>query len=201
MSEVIYAPSARTVWRSVPNLLPDGVPSTHCTGVSQAWPTSAKGGKGLVNCVYKLCTAALYSVVQSHCSILSHDALRHCLSSNRSLENGERELGHRFHYYRSCKNTSTILLRVRAYSTTGKTWFRHPAYCIPVGHSLYTQFTRLFPSFAEVGQVCKTNCTVWLFGNSLVPRPCPKFGLGLRLLCGHNFKNDRDFLSPSIIQE
>ena len=28
-------------------------------------------GKGLVNCVYKPCPAALYSVVQSHCSILS----------------------------------------------------------------------------------------------------------------------------------
>ena len=26
-------------------------------------------------------------------------------------------------------------------------------------------------------------------------------GLGLRLLCGHYFKNNRDFLSPSIIRE
>ena len=78
-----------------------------------------KKGKGLVNYVYKPCPAALYSAVQSRCSILSHDALHHCLSSNNSLENGERELGHLFHYCRSCKNSSTILLRERAYSTTG----------------------------------------------------------------------------------
>ena len=62
--------------------------------VLQAQPTSAREGKGLVNCVYKPCPAALYSAVQSHCSILSHDALHHCLSSNSSLENGEGELGH-----------------------------------------------------------------------------------------------------------
>ena len=65
--------------------------------VSQARPTSAKG-KGLVKCIYKLCPTALYSVVQSHCSILSND----CLSRNGSLENGERELGHLFRYCRSC---------------------------------------------------------------------------------------------------
>ena len=87
--------------------------------VSQTQPNSAKEGKGLVNSVYKPCPAALYSAVQSHCSILSHDALRHCLSSNSSLENGERKLGHLFCYCRSCKNTSTILLRERAYSATG----------------------------------------------------------------------------------
>ena len=86
--------------------------------------------------VYKLCPAALYSVVQSHCSILSHDALQHCLSSNSSLENGERELGHLFRY---CFPLSA--LGERAYSATGKfksalfdIWLRHPANCIPVGH-------------------------------------------------------------------
>ena len=47
-----------------------------------------------MNCVYKPCPAALYIVVQSCCSILSHDTLHHRLSSNSSLENGERELGH-----------------------------------------------------------------------------------------------------------
>ena len=72
-----------------------------------------------MNCVYKPCPAALYSAVQSHCSILSHDALRHCLSSNSSVENGEGELGHLFRYCRSCKNTSTKLLGERAYSETG----------------------------------------------------------------------------------
>ena len=64
--------------------------------VSQARPTSAREGKGLVNCVYKPCPAAPCSAVQSHCSILSHDALRHCLCTNSSLENGEREVGHLF---------------------------------------------------------------------------------------------------------
>ena len=57
--------------------------------VSQARPTFAKGGKGLVDCVCKPCSAAVYSAVQSHCSILSHDALCHCLSSNSGLENDE----------------------------------------------------------------------------------------------------------------
>ena len=86
---------------------------------SQARPTSAKEGKGLVNCVYNPCLAALYSAVQSHCSILSHDTLCHCLSSNSSLKNGKRVQGHLFRYCRSWKNTSTIVLGVRAYSTTG----------------------------------------------------------------------------------
>ena len=72
-----------------------------------------------MNSVYKPCPAALYSAVQSDCSILSHDALRHCLSSNSCLENGERELGHLFRYCRSCKNTLTLLLGGRAYSATG----------------------------------------------------------------------------------
>ena len=31
---------------------------------------------------------AMYSVVQSHCSVLSHDTLLHCLSSNIDLDNG-----------------------------------------------------------------------------------------------------------------
>ena len=34
-----------------------------------------------MNCVYKLCTTAQYSVVQSRCSILSHDTLHHRFSS------------------------------------------------------------------------------------------------------------------------
>ena len=44
-----------------------------------------KEGKGLVNCVYKLCATAWYRVVQSHCSVLSHDTLRHRLDINSSL--------------------------------------------------------------------------------------------------------------------
>ena len=87
--------------------------------VLQARPTSVKEGKGLVNCVYKPCPTALCSAIHSHCSILSYDALCHCLSSNSSLENGKRELGHLFCYSRRCKNTWTILLRKRAYSATG----------------------------------------------------------------------------------
>ena len=69
-----------------------------------------KRGKGLVNCVYKPCSTILYSAVQSRCSILSHDTLHHCLSSNTSLENDNRELGYLFRYCRNCKNTSTIFL-------------------------------------------------------------------------------------------
>ena len=87
--------------------------------VSQAQPTSIKEGKGLVNCVHKLCPAALYSAVHSHYSILSHDALCHCLGSNSSLENSKRELGHLLCYCRNCKNTLPIVLRERAYSATG----------------------------------------------------------------------------------
>ena len=58
-----------------------------------------------MNCVYKPCPTALYSAVQSNCSILSHDAFHHYLSSNSSLEYGERELGHLFHYCSGCKIT------------------------------------------------------------------------------------------------
>ena len=71
---------------------------------SHADPLPQKG-KGLVKCVYNLHPATLHSVVQSHCSILSHDALHDCLSSNSSLENGERGLGYPFRYCTSCKNT------------------------------------------------------------------------------------------------
>ena len=129
--------------------------------VSQARPTSTKmEGSGEL----RIQAVSHYTVQCGTCSILSHDALHDCLSSNSSLENGERELGHLFRYYRSCKNTSTIPLGERAYSTTGKfkstlfdIWpLHHPANCIPVGHGLYTQFTRPFPSFAEVGRSCET---------------------------------------------
>ena len=58
-------------------------------------------------------------MVQSCCSILSHDALHHCLSSNSSLENSKIKLGQLFCYCRNHKNTSTILLRYCAYSATG----------------------------------------------------------------------------------
>ena len=119
-----------------------------------------------MNSVYKPCPAALYSAVQSHCSILSHDALRHCLSNNSSLENGERELGHFFRYCRSFKNTSTILLGEREYSATGnsRVHFSKSGYVIQLiafrwDMGLYTQFTRScrpFPSFAEVGRACET---------------------------------------------
>ena len=62
-----------------------------------------------MNCVYKPCPAALYSAVQSRCSILSHATLHHCLSSNSSLENSEREQGHLSRCYSNRKNTSRIV--------------------------------------------------------------------------------------------
>ena len=92
----------------VPRLSPSLVSQTHFR----------KTGKGLVNCVYKPCPAALYSAVQSRCSILSHDTLHHCLSSNSSHENGERELGHLFATAVAVK-ALTILLRERAIFSTG----------------------------------------------------------------------------------
>ena len=78
-----------------------------------------KRGKSLVNCVYKPCPGALYSAPQSRCSILSHDTLHHCFSSDNSLENSERELGHLSRYYRNCKSTSRIVFRERTYPATG----------------------------------------------------------------------------------
>ena len=121
--------------------------------VSQARPTSTKKVKGLVNCVYKPCPTTLYSAVQSCCSILSHDALQHCLSCNNSLEYGERELGHLSRYCRNCKNTKGSMLIPQQVIQEWFIWnlLRHPSNCIPVGHSLYFQFTRPFPSFVEVG--------------------------------------------------
>ena len=89
----------------------------HCSLTSQTH--FRKRGKGLANCVYKPCPAALYSAVQSCCSILSHDTLQHCLSSNSSLENSEREQGHLSRYYSNRKNTSRIVFRKHAYSATG----------------------------------------------------------------------------------
>ena len=77
------------------------------------------------------------------CGTTRHNTLHHCLSSNSSLENGERELGHLFRYCRNCKNTSIILLRER-YSATG--------------NSSAKPFTRPFPSLAEVGRAC---VTIW----------------------------------------
>ena len=45
-------------------------------------------GKSLVNCIHKPCPGALYSAVQSHCHILPHDTLHHCLNS---LENNKKK--------------------------------------------------------------------------------------------------------------
>ena len=93
-------------------------PQTCSALVSQARPTSAREGRVRI---HKPCPAALYSAVQSCCSIfkLSHDTLHHCLSSNSSLENSEREPGHLSRYYSNRKNTSRIVFRERAYSATG----------------------------------------------------------------------------------
>ena len=98
--------------RKSSNPPPPPPPPTHThTPHPFRWPDSSlasqthfrKRGKGLVNCVYKPCPTALYSAVQSCCSILSHDTLHHCLSSNSSLENSEREQGHLSHYYSNRK--------------------------------------------------------------------------------------------------
>ena len=86
--------------------------------VSQTRPTSARG-KGLVNCVYKPCPAALYSAVQSCCNISTIDTSHHCLSSNSSLENNIRKLEHLSHYSRNSENTPRIVFREHAYSATG----------------------------------------------------------------------------------
>ena len=72
-----------------------------------------------MNCVYNPCPSAPYDAVQSRYSILSHDTLQHRFSSNNGLENGDRELGHLFCYYMSCKTLSTILLGECAFFTTG----------------------------------------------------------------------------------
>ena len=116
-----------------------------------------------MNCVYKPCPATLYSAVQSHCSILSHDTLHHCLSSNSSLENGERELRHLYRYCRNCKNTLTIFLRERAYSATGNSRVQYlkSDYVIRlIAFQWDTACTHSSPDpspfFAEVGLACET---------------------------------------------
>ena len=54
------------------------------------------------------------------------------MSSNNGLENGDRELGHLFCYYMSCKTLSTILLGECAYFITGisgvQIWSRHHSF-------------------------------------------------------------------------
>ena len=88
--------------------------------VSQAWPTSAKEGRGSVE---QRIPAVSRRTVQCSTIRLQYFVTWRitspCLSSNSSLQNGEHELGHLFRCCRSCKNTSTILLRERAYSATG----------------------------------------------------------------------------------
>jgi len=132
--------------------------SVTSTLVSQARPTSAIKGKGLVNCVHKLCPATLHNAAQSCYSILSHDTLHHHLSSNNGLENGNRELGQLFCFYWGCKNTSTTSQRYFK-SVLFEIWLHHLANCIPVGQDLNMQFTRPFSSFAEVVLACKTTST------------------------------------------
>ena len=89
--------------------------------VSQARPTSARG-KGLVNSVYKPCPGALYSAPQLRCSILSHDALHHCFSSNRmSLENSEREPGH--------SRTATVHFHCDLISRKWAFFYKMAAFC------------------------------------------------------------------------
>ena len=92
-----------------------------CISLTSQTQFHRKEGKVLVNYIYKPCPTALYSAVQSCCSIchMTVNAINHCLSGISSLKNCERELGHLFCYCSSCKNTSTILVRECAYSATG----------------------------------------------------------------------------------
>ena len=73
-----------------------------------------KKGKGLVNS-YTSCVPP-HRMVQSNHVTVSCYVTHHHLSSNNGLENSDRELGHLFCYYRSCKNTSTILVREHMHS-------------------------------------------------------------------------------------
>ena len=54
--------------------------------------------------------------IQGSNNIASHDISHHCLSSDNSLENSDRELRHLSCYCRNCKN---ILLGKRAHFETG----------------------------------------------------------------------------------
>ena len=71
--------------------------------VLRAKPTSTQKRSGEL-CIQAM-SAALYSVGQSCCSILSHDTFHHCFSSNNSLENNDIEARHLSCYFRSYKNT------------------------------------------------------------------------------------------------
>ena len=111
--------------------------------IGWAWPTFAnqthfhKKGKGLVNtCVLPHCT-----VWSNHVTIFCH--MTQCLSSNDGLENGDRELGHLFCYYRSCKNTSTIyLIEVRTLQQVFQECFIvASSSCIVVGHQTFLAFS------------------------------------------------------------
>ena len=102
------------------SLTPDPQPEGSRLACSLASQTHfRKRGKSLVNSIYKPCPTGMHSAPQSRCSILSHEALHHCFSSNSNLENSKREPGHLCRYYRSRKNTSRIVFRERAYPATG----------------------------------------------------------------------------------
>ena len=117
---------------------------------------------------------AYTSHVQPHCTVrynhiavfLSHDALHHCLSSNSSFENSERELRHLFYYCRSCKYTCTltILLGECAYSTTGNSrmYYLKSGYINQL-HIGFWWDTACIRSSPEVGLACETSIrpTLW----------------------------------------
>ena len=76
-----FDPSMSVIWITRPYLQcrftsnhSQALPSCSCL-VSQTHFHERR--KGLGNCVYEFYSTALYSVVQSHCRILSHDILHH----------------------------------------------------------------------------------------------------------------------------
>ena len=87
-------------------------------------------------------------------SVLSHDTLRHCLRSNNSLENGERELGHLFFCCKSCKNTFAILHEESPLFTT--VFLLHTS---SSGTQIVYRVNHILPLFAEVTLASKTRCT------------------------------------------
>ena len=81
-----------------------------------SWIHFSKKREGSSELFTQTMSRTVFSGVQSHCSILSHGTLHHCLSSNNSLENSDREHKHQSRHLSCCKN---VLLWKQAHFVTG----------------------------------------------------------------------------------
>ena len=136
-----------------------------CILVSQARPTSAKEGKGLVNCVYKPCPTGM-QLAGWHNQISNNALLNYLLRSKHA----PREVKSKC-FYSFCSSGKDALALFRrfqdSYCYSNSDIIRHVTkYCnLIVPHCTVRRDTACIrcspdplPSLAEVGRACETTC-------------------------------------------